>query len=138
MALLSFYIGILPSNLNIYVEVINVCILDYIFEFNAKYNSILSTIDGVNGDCSVYSYLLYEYFKLKGESVEIYMLNKGVHFWIKVKDFYIDCRNIFSSEDKIIKSFLKYIVKVRVQSISIDYLKKYILKNKPTFAYLFK
>lgn len=112
-------------------------ILDYIVEFNAKYNNILSAIDGINGDCSVYSYLLYEYFESKGEPAEIYMLNKGVHFWIKVKDFYIDCRKVFSSEEKIIKNFLKYIVKVRIQLVDIDYLKTYIQKNKPAFAFLF-
>ena len=65
------------------------------------------------------------------------MLNNGVHFWIKVKGFYIDCRKVFSSEDKLIKDFLKYIVKSRVQSVDIDYLKAYIQKNKSTFTFEF-
>ena len=47
------------------------CIPDYIVEFNAKYNDFLSNIDGINVDCSIYSYLLYKFLESKGEFTEI-------------------------------------------------------------------
>lgn len=104
------------------------CFLDFKF----RYSKELSNLDGLNGDCCIYAKFLYEYFNSINKPVKIFMMNKGVHFWVEVDKLYIDCRGVFFKEAKLLANFSKYVTKLRIQLISIDYLNNYILKKNNT------
>ena len=106
-------------------------------EFSLKFYEILNKLDGLNGDCSVYAYLLALFSIEYNKPTKIFSMNKGVHFWVEIDGFHIDCRGIFISIEKISSDFDCFVVKKRVTEVSIDFLKKYILNNKKKFDDLF-
>lgn len=112
-------------------------LVEHFNNFKNIYSEVLSGLDGLNGDCSIYSLLLFKYFKSINILAEIYMLNKGIHFWVKVGNCYLDCRGVFYDSAKVINSFMKFIVKPRIQIVSYDFLYSYVLKNKPSKGIIF-
>lgn len=104
--------------------------IDNIFlEFKNTYNFLYNNYDGINRDCSIFAYYLYHFFSQKGFQPKIFSLNKDIHFWIEVNNYYVDCRGIFKSKETIAKDFQKYVVSTRYTQIHINKLSNYILKR---------
>lgn len=104
-------------------------------KFVKLYEGKIKYLDGLNGDCGIYAYCLYNFFKDYYFNLKIFSLNKGIHYWIEINNYPIDCKGIHKNRIDCLRIFDKYIVKQRIQEISINDLKKIVdekvkIKNK--------
>ena len=86
-------------------------------EFEKLYKERLKNLDGLNGDCKEYAELLAEFLIRKKYSPSILCLNRGIHYWVEVDGYSIDCRGVFKEREKLIKDFIKFTNKTRISYI---------------------
>lgn len=99
-------------------------------KFMENEENLYKTKDCINGDCSIFALKLYDYYFKEGYEPNINMLNKGVHFWITIDNYFIDGRGVFKSQKELLVYFKKYVVKERISILERDGLKRYILNKK--------
>lgn len=102
---------------------------DSFLQFTKENSITYKKLDGINGDCPIFARLLYFHFLKHFNAPKIYCLNKGIHYWIEVSDYYIDCRGIFKTRDKLLHFFKKFIARENIKEVSIETLNKKYFKN---------
>ena len=89
-------------------------------KFQMENKGYLEKLDGLNGDCKKYSIILANYLKENKYAQNIATLNYGVHYWVEVDEFELDCRRVFKKKEKIYKDFLKYVKKPKITYKEIE------------------
>lgn len=73
--------------------------------------------DGLNGDCKLFAIKLFNHYKNHNFNPKIYCTNKGIHYWIEINEFAIDCRGVFKNRNLLLRYFKKFITKERISAV---------------------